>query len=78
MVTSLLFGGISLSSASCNGGAESDVLLGLAAGVESGASSVLALGYLLLISIVSFSFKKKKQCREVFVGFLFQHDVCQP
>lgn len=60
MVTSLLFGGISLSGASCNGGAESDVLLGLAAGVESKTSSVLALGYVLLISVVSYSFKKER------------------
>lgn len=53
MVTSLLFGGISLSSTSCNGGAESGVLLDLTAGAECETSSVLALGYLLLISIVS-------------------------
>lgn len=56
MVTSLSFGGISLSSTSCNGGAESDVLLGLVAGAESETSSMLALEYLLLISIISYSF----------------------
>lgn len=61
MVTSLSFGGISLSSTSCNGGAESDGV-GLAAGAESKTSSVLALGYLLLVSIVTdfffYSFKE--------------------
>lgn len=56
MVTSLSFGGISLSSTSCNGGAESDVLLGLVAGAESETSSVLALEYLLLVSIISYTF----------------------
>lgn len=53
MATSLLFGGISLSSTSCNGGAESGVLVDLAACAECETSSVLALGYLLLISIVT-------------------------
>lgn len=42
---------ISLSSTSCNGGAESDVLLDLAAGAES------TSGYLLLVSFASYSFK---------------------
>lgn len=46
---------ISLSRTSCNGGAESDVLLDLAAGAES------TLGYLLLVSFASYSFKKNPQ-----------------
>lgn len=41
---------ISLSSTSCNGGAESDVLLDLAAGAES------TLGYPLLLSFASYGF----------------------
>lgn len=73
MATSLLFGGVSLSNVSCNGGAESDVVLGLAAGAESETSSVLALGYVLFISIVSYScfflFFLKKKYREVFCSF---------
>lgn len=43
---------VSLSSTSCNGGAESGVLLDLAAGAES------TLGCRLLISFASYSFKK--------------------
>lgn len=68
MVTSLLFGGESLSSTSCNGGAESGVLLGLAAGAERETPSGRALGYLLLISVVSYSFLRTK-CGEAFWFF---------
>lgn len=60
---------ISLSSTSCNGGAESDVLLDSAAGAES------TLGYLLLISIANYSFKKTPNTIGTYFGF-FQHYVC--
>lgn len=60
---------ISLSSTSCNGGAESDVLLDLAAGAES------TLGYLLLLSFVSYSFKKSPSTSGKYLGF-FQHCIC--
>lgn len=60
---------ISLGSTSCNGGAESDVLLELAAGAES------ILGYLLLISFANYSFEKSPNAVGKYFG-LFQHYVC--
>lgn len=59
---------ISLST-SCNGGAESDVLLDLAAGAES------TLRYLPLAGFASYSFKKSSDTIGKYLGF-FQRYIC--
>lgn len=60
---------VSLSSTSCNGGAESGVLLDLAAGAES------TWGYVLLMSFASYSFIKPPNTTEKYLRF-FQHCIC--